>query len=184
MNMLQHRYDRIERQITRWMALYGLTCLRISLGVVFFWFGFLKFFPDMSPAQDLAARTIEVLTFGVVKPELSLPVLAVWECLIGLGFLTGKFMRLTLVLLFAQMMGTLSPLLLFPVETFVGVPFMPTMEGQYIIKNIVFISAGIVLGATIRGGRLVDDPRKVLRTQEIRLQTDARFKTGELPRSI
>lgn len=184
MQSIQQKYDHIEHQITRWMALYGLTCLRISLGIVFFWFGVLKFFPDMSPAQDLAARTIEVLTFGIVKPSLSLPILASWECLIGLGFLTGKFMRLTLLLLFMQMLGTLSPLLLFPVETFAGAPYMPTMEGQYIIKNIVFISAGIVLGATIRGGRLVDDPRKVLRTQEMKRRTSGRGETQELPRSI
>ena len=71
-------------------------------------FGVLKFFPDLSPAQDLATRTIEVLTFGLVKPSLSLPVLALWECVIGLGLITGRFMRVILLLLFVQMAGRRS----------------------------------------------------------------------------
>jgi uncharacterized membrane protein YphA (DoxX/SURF4 family) len=137
------------------MAQYGVTLLRISLGIVFFWFGVLKFFPGLSPAQDLAARTMERLSFGLVQPSVAVPVLAVWECLIGLGLLTGFFMRATLLLLGLQMIGTLTPLVLFPAEVFVKIPYAPTLEGQYIIKNAVLISAGIVLGATVRGGRMV-----------------------------
>jgi uncharacterized membrane protein YphA (DoxX/SURF4 family) len=140
------------------MARYGITALRVSLGVVFFWFGFLKFFPGLSPAQDLATRTIEMLTFGLIGPEASIYILAVWECLIGLGLITGKFMRLTLLLLFLQMLGTITPIFLFPNEVFTRIPFAPTLEGQYIIKNMVLISAGLVIGATVRGGGLVADP--------------------------
>src|SRR6185503_10612144 len=57
--------ERLDVRLTRWMAHNGLTLLRISLGLVFFWFGFLKFFPGMSPADDLAARTIETISGGV-----------------------------------------------------------------------------------------------------------------------
>lgn len=137
------------------MARYGVTLLRVSLGVVFFWFGVLKFFPGLSPAQDLAARTIERLSFGMVGPSISVPFLAAWECLIGLGLITGLFMRATLLLLGLQMLGTLTPLVFFPSEVFMRVPYAPTLEGQYIIKNAVLISAGIVIGATVRGGKLV-----------------------------
>jgi uncharacterized membrane protein YphA (DoxX/SURF4 family) len=151
-------FERIDTAITRWMARYGVVLLRISLGIVFFWFGVLKFFPSLSPAQDLATRTIEVLTFGIVKPELSLPLLAAWECLIGLGLITGRFMRATLLLLFVQMAGTITPIFLFPAEAFTQFPYAPTMEGQYIIKNLVLISAGLVIGATVRGGQLIADP--------------------------
>jgi uncharacterized membrane protein YphA (DoxX/SURF4 family) len=149
------RVDRLDRTITQWMARYGVLLLRISVGIVFFWFGILKFFPDLSPAQDLAGRTIEVLTFGIVPPMISLPVLAAWEVLIGLGLISGKFMRATLFLLGLQMLGTLTPMLLFPAETWQVFPISPTLEGQYIIKNLVLISAGIVIGATVRGGKLV-----------------------------
>jgi uncharacterized membrane protein YphA (DoxX/SURF4 family) len=158
MTGLYNRYVSIDAQITQWMAHNGLLLLRVSLGIVFFWFGVLKFFPALSPAESLATRTIEVLSFGLIGPSIALPLLAVWECIIGLGLLVGRYMRLLLLLLFAQMMGTLTPLAIFPWETFYAFPYAPTLDGQYIIKNIVLISAGFVLGATVRGGRLVAEP--------------------------
>jgi uncharacterized membrane protein YphA (DoxX/SURF4 family) len=158
MTSTPEHFNVIDTRITRWMARHGVPLLRISLGVVFLWFGGLKFFPGLSPAQDLAARTIQVLSFGIVHPAVSIPVLAAWECLIGVGLLSGRFLRATLFLLAAQMLGTLTPLVLFPSEVFTRVPYAPTLEGQYIIKNAVLISAAIVLGATVRGGGLVADP--------------------------
>jgi uncharacterized membrane protein YphA (DoxX/SURF4 family) len=152
------QFTRIDTRITLWMARNGITLLRISLGLVFLWFGVLKFFPGLSPAQDLASRTIETLTFGIVTPNLSLPVLALWETLIGLGLITGRFMRATIALLLLQMLGTITPLFLFPAEAFVQFPIAPTLEGQYIIKNMVLVSAALVIGATVRGGAVVADP--------------------------
>ena len=157
MTDIANRFDILDARITRWMARHGLPLLRISLGIVFLWFGALKFFPGLSPAQDLAARTIEALSFGTVHANVSVPLLAAWECLIGFGLLFGIFMRATLLLLAVQMAGTLMPLVLFPGEVFTRIPYAPTLEGQYIIKNAVLISAAIVLGATVRGGRLVSE---------------------------
>jgi len=159
MDDLIKRYDVVDARITRWMARHGLGLLRISLGVVFLWFGALKFFPGLSPASDLAARTISVLSFGTVSAGVSVPFLAAWECVIGIGLIVGIFMRATLFLLALQMAGTLTPLLLFPAEVFTRVPYAPTLEGQYIIKNAVLISAAIVLGATVRGGGLTSEQR-------------------------
>ncbi len=132
-------------------ARFSLVLLRVCLGIVFLWFGVLKFFPEVSPAQDLATRTIETLTLGVVTPSLSLPILALWECLIGLGLITNRYLRVTLLLLFVQMLGTFTPMILFPQETWVQFPTVPTMEGQYILKNIVLVSAGLVIGAMSQG---------------------------------
>lgn len=142
------------------MARYGPRLLRISLGIVFLWFGALKFFSGLSPAQDLAGRTIDVLSFGIVKPNISLPLLAAWECIIGLGLITGLWMRATILLLMVQMLGTLTPIVLFPNEVFVKPPYAPTLEGQYIIKNLVLMSAAIVLGALVRGGAVDPEPRR------------------------
>jgi uncharacterized membrane protein YkgB len=147
-----------DRAITRSMARYGLALLRLSLGIVFLWFGVLKFFPDVSPAQELATRTIGVLSGGRIPAAVSLPILAAWECVIGLGLLVGRGLRGILLLLYVQMLGTLTPIVLFPHEVFMRIPFAPTLEGQYIIKNVVLISAGIVVGATVRGGRIVSEP--------------------------
>ena len=149
------------------MAHNGLTLLRISLGAIFLWFGFLKFFPGMSPADDLAARTIERLSGGLVGRDVAVPVLATWESLIGLGLLFGVFLRAILLLLGLQLIGTLTPLVLFPAEVFIHVPYAPTLEGQYIIKNAVLISAAIVLGATVRGGGLVAQPEVLEAAKQI-----------------
>ena len=158
MNRLGDQFNDLDVRITQWMARYGILLLRISLGVVFLWFGVLKFFPDLSPAETLATRTIEKLTFGVLAPQVSIIILAIWESLIGLGLIFGVFMRATLLLLFVQMVGTTTPVLLFPQEVFTVFPYALTLEGQYIVKNLVLISAAIVIGATVRGGALVADP--------------------------
>ena len=146
--------DRLDFRITSTLAQYAVPTLRIALGIVFLWFGVLKFFPNLSPAETLAARTIEVITLGIVKPAVSLPVLAAWESLIGLGLILGRWLRGILLLLVVQMAGTFTPLLLFPGETFTVFPFVPTLEGQYIIKNLVLIGAAMAVGATVRGGGL------------------------------
>ncbi|MBL1150070.1 MAG: hypothetical protein AKCLJLPJ_00409 [Fimbriimonadales bacterium] len=155
MNALAKRLQGLDAALTEWMAAKGVFLLRVSLGVVFLWFGALKFFPDMSPAQDLATRTIGVLTFGAIPPDVSIVVLAAWECLIGLGLIFGAFLRVTLLLLWVQMLGTVTPIFLFPGEVFHRIPYAPTLEGQYIIKNVVLVCAGLVIGATVRGGGLV-----------------------------
>jgi uncharacterized membrane protein YphA (DoxX/SURF4 family) len=140
------------------MARSGITLLRVSLGVVFLWFGLLKFFDGLSPAEGLAGTTIETISGGAIGPAISLPILAIWESLIGLGLLAGRFLRLTLLLLFALMPGTVLPLFIFPDLTFVRFPFALSLEGQYIVKNLVLVSAAIVIGATVRGGRLRPEP--------------------------
>jgi uncharacterized membrane protein YphA (DoxX/SURF4 family) len=154
-NYLHALFDHMDVGITRWLSRYSIVVLRIGLGVTFLWFGMLKFFPNLSPAQDLAARTIDTLTFGLVPAGLSVALLATLECAIGLGLITGKFMRLILLLLALQMVGAASPLVFFPSEVFNYTPYAPTLEGQYILKNIVLIGAALVLGSTVRGGHIV-----------------------------
>ena len=150
--------ERLDVRITSTLARIAVPTLRIALGVVFLWFGVLKFFPNLSPAETLVGRTIEQLTFGVIRPDVSLPVLAAWESVIGIGLILGRGLRGILFLLAVQMLGTFTPLLLFPQETFSTFPIAPTLEGQYIIKNIVLIGAAMVVGATVRGGGLSPEP--------------------------
>ena len=161
MTFLRNLFDRIDKFLTSWMARYGILFLRLSLGIVFLWFGALKFFPGLSPAEDLAARTIARLTFGAITPQTAVLLLAAWESSIGIGLLFGLYLRATLFLLWLQMLGTITPLFFFPHEVFAVFPYAPTLEGQYIVKNIVLISAGLVIGATVRGGRVVADPNKI-----------------------
>lgn len=147
---------RLDERIVRWTATHALTVLRLALGIIFLWYGALKFFPGYSPAEALAGRTIHDLTFGVIAPEVALRVLAAWETLIGLGLLVGRWLRITLLLLALQLPGTFLPLLLYPDEIWYRAPFSLTIEGQYIAKNVVLLGAALVLAATVRGGHLVD----------------------------
>ena len=138
-------FDHLDVRISNWMAHTGITVLRIGLGIVFFWFGLLKFFPGLSPAEGLVRNTVYF-----IDPNLFLPILAAWEVLIGLGLITNKFMRLTLLLLFLQMPGTAMPLIILPDVVWTTFPYGLTLEGQYIVKNLVLIGAGLVLGGRIR----------------------------------
>lgn len=150
----------IDTIITRLMAKTGIKLLRWSIGIIFIWFGGLKFFPGMSPAQDLATSTINLLTFDLIPLQVSLILLATLEVTIGLLLVVGKWMRFTIFLLLFQMAGTMSPIFLFPDLVFNQFPFVLTMEGQYIFKNFVVISAAIVIGATVRGGQLSAEPNR------------------------
>jgi uncharacterized membrane protein YkgB len=149
-------FDTVDVAITRWMAARGITILRIALGVVFVWFGALKFVPGLSPAEDLVRATVPFL-----PGEWFLPFLGLWEVAIGLGFLTGRALRVTILLLFLQMPGTLAPLVLLPARVFTVMPVGLTLEGQYIVKNLVLIAAALVIGATVRGARLREEQPSV-----------------------
>ena len=155
---LAQRFDVIDRNVTHWMADHGVTLLRWSIGAIFVWFGALKLAPGLSPADQIATNTTMVLTLDLLSEDVARLSLAVLELTIGIGLLTGRFLRLTLLLLFAQMTGTLTPLIIFPEQIWTDFPFVLTLEGQYIMKNAVLISAGLVIGSTVRGGRLASEP--------------------------
>jgi uncharacterized membrane protein YkgB len=152
------QFDRIDYKITHWMAQYSLIFLRVGLGAIFVWFGALKLFPDLSPAESLVRNTIYFF-----NPDFFLPILAIWEVLIGIGFLSGlftnKFQRATILLLFLQMFGAALPLVLLPEVVWDKFPFVLTLEGQYIIKNLAIIGSALVLGATVRGGWIDPEPK-------------------------
>jgi uncharacterized membrane protein YphA (DoxX/SURF4 family) len=152
MRFSNKKLQKIDIAVTTWMASAGLPLLRLSIGIIFLWFGALKFFEGLSPAEDIATRTIETITFGLIPEKIIVIGLATWEVLIGIGLIFRIFLRETLLLLYLQMVGTFMPVFLFPQEVFMVFPYSLTLEGQYIIKNLVVLSAGIVLGATVRGG--------------------------------
>jgi len=155
---LTERFDSLDTKVTHWMAVHGVTLLRWSIGAIFVWFGALKLVPGLSPADQIATDTTMALTFGLISEDFARIGLAVLELTIGVGLLTGRYLRLTLLMLFAQMAGTLTPLFIFPEQIWTTFPFVMTLEGQYIMKNAVLISAGFVIGATVRGGRLIENP--------------------------
>ena len=146
-SILIKKFELLDHQIINFMSGYGIIILRIGLGIIFLWFGMLKFFPGLSPAEELVRNTVYF-----IDPDFFIPVLALWESLIGIGLISGKFMRTTLLLLFLQMPGTALPLIVLPDQVWTSFPFGLTLEGQYIVKNLVLIGAGLVLGGTVKSG--------------------------------
>jgi uncharacterized membrane protein YphA (DoxX/SURF4 family) len=153
--VVQGRIPALVDGLARVLTAHSVTALRISLGLVFLGFGVLKFFPGVSPAQELVERTIDALTFGLVGPEAALLMTAIMETVIGLTLLTGKFLRSGLVLLAGAFVGIMSPLVLFYDELFPAGG--PTIEAQYVLKDIVLVAAAAVIGATALGARLRRD---------------------------
>jgi uncharacterized membrane protein YkgB len=138
--------------IAHWMSRWGVPALRVSLGLVFIWFGALKPL-GVSPAQGLVERTVYWLPADVF-----VPILGLWEVAIGVCLIVPTLIRVGILLMFLQMPGTALPLVLLPEVCFQQVPHALTLEGQYIIKNLVLISAGLVIGGGVRReGRRTSD---------------------------
>src|SRR5919204_2442774 len=89
--------DRLDEKVVRFMSSYAILIIRISLGIVFFWFGLLKVM-GASPVYDLASHIVYWL-----PPQLFVPLLGIWEMAIGIGLLMGKALRVVLSLLFLQL---------------------------------------------------------------------------------
>jgi uncharacterized membrane protein YkgB len=141
------KFERIDGVVAGFMERYGITLLRVSLAMVFIWFGMLKVV-GKSPVAELVASTVYFLPARVF-----VPILGVWETLIGVGLLLRVALRFTLFLLFAQMAGTFLVLIVHPDRAFSGNPLLLTTDGEFVIKNLVLISAGLVIGGTVRRHR-------------------------------
>ncbi|MBT8292552.1 MAG: doxx family protein [Eudoraea sp.] len=127
--------------------------ISVSIGFVYLWFGMLKFFAGVSPAEDIAKATIEQLTFGILTPEISIILLAVWETLIGLFLIGHLFVKFALKLALIHMILTFLPFLFFPDLVFSQAPFGLTLLGQYIIKNVIILGVLVVLLKESNQGR-------------------------------
>ncbi|MFM2019507.1 MAG: hypothetical protein RL718_88 [Actinomycetota bacterium] len=145
MERLQNLLARYDESVIRFMDRIGITFLRFAIGVVFIWFGALKTVGELSPAYDLVAATVYWLT-----PEIIVPLLGLWEIAIGLAFLFTPLTRIAILLLALQMPGTFLPLVLLPEVCFTVFPVGLTLEGQYIVKNLVIIGSALVIGSRVQ----------------------------------
>lgn len=138
-----HFIKKIDVRLINLLNRLSMQALRVSLGIIFIWFGALKVFAE-SPANDLITKTIYWF-----NPDIFIPVLGIWEMAIGVCLLIPTLTRVGLFLLALQMPGTFLPLILLPEVCFTTFPFDLTLEGQYIIKNLVLIGAAMAVGAKL-----------------------------------
>lgn len=143
------RLEALDRRIVEFMRRWGILALRLSLGVIFIWFGILKPL-GLSAAAPLVLATVDWMP--LLDPSQWLHLIGWWEVAIGVTFLFHQTLRIAIALLALQMVGTFMPLVLLPDVTFQAghLPYAPTVEGQYIIKNLLIISAALVVGGTVR----------------------------------
>jgi uncharacterized membrane protein YkgB len=150
-----------EAAVHRWLMRYSIIALRISMGAVYLGFGILKYFPGVSPAESLALATAHLLSFGLVPAIMPngvvLVLLATLECTIGLLLIMGRWLRVAIYLLGGQLVGILSPAVLLAGREFAGPHHMPTLEGQYVLKDVILVAVAMVIATTVRGSALTDD---------------------------
>lgn len=146
--------------IHRWLMRYSISALRISMGALALGFGILKYFPGMSPAQDLVLATTHLLSFGlvpaVVPSGLAMALVATLECTIGVLLISGRCLGVAMYLMTLWLTGIISPAVLLPGRLFAGPYHMPTLEGQYVLKDVVLVAAAMVIATTVRGAALTD----------------------------
>ena len=141
---VRKKAERLDERLRPLLTRIGVPLLRISLGVVFLWFGLLKIF-DVSPVSGLVANTIYWF-----DPDVVVPALGAFEVFVGACLVAGRLMRIALPLLVLQMAGTFMVLVLLPEVAFRdGNPLLLTVEGEFVVKNLVLLSAALVIGSRL-----------------------------------
>lgn len=146
---MKRSLDRIDRVIAAFMRRWGTNAIRFSFAVIFIWFGLLKPL-GLSTAAPLVRSTVQWMPF--FSPDTWVSIIGWWEVAIGVTFMFHRTLRIAIALLALQMAGTFLPLFIARHITFQpgGFPYAPTLEGQYIIKNLMIISGAMVVGGTVR----------------------------------
>ncbi|GGT08838.1 hypothetical protein GCM10010156_77220 [Planobispora rosea] len=149
--------------LASWLTRHSIDVLRVSLGLVFVAFGTLKFFPGVSPAEELSVATLEALSLGTVSGYPAQLVIACMEVFIGLTLVTGKLLKTGLTVMAGALAGFFAPYVLFFTDLFPGAP---TLEAQYIFKDIVLAAAAMVIAARALGASLVPAHESVERVHD------------------
>lgn len=141
------RWDRIDAQVARWLDRLGHPMHRVTLALVFLWFGTLKLYGHPT------ATTILAHTVFIGPPEVTVRILGAWEALIGLCLLIPALVRVALPLLLLRLVGTAAALVLSADVCFAHSPLVPTPEGQYLVKDLMLFGAAAVIGGSVRHAR-------------------------------
>jgi putative oxidoreductase len=141
--------ERVTAIAHPWLTRHSITLLRVSVGVIALGFGLLKYFPGVSPAENLVETTTHLLTFGLVPDKVAMMGVATLECAIGLSLIIGRGLRVTIYLLVLWILGILSPVVLLSERLFSGPNHAPTLEGQYVLKDVILFTASLVIATTL-----------------------------------
>jgi putative oxidoreductase len=158
-----HWLQKTDERLIGFTRRYSLPALRIALGIIFIWFGFLKL-TGTSPVESLVANTIYWM-----PPSVAIRTLGIVEVIVGAGLIVGWAMRLTLLIFFLQMASTFLVFLIVPDRAFqMRNPLLLTQEGEFVLKNLILIAAGLVIASAMPiakrkeplGQMLTEKPRR------------------------
>ncbi len=136
-------YYQLEYAAGLWLREWGITALRVALGVVFLWFGALKI-AGVSPVAGMVHTA-----FPFMPEPYFFVALGIVEMLIGIGLITRIALRATLIVFLIQMAGTMTAPLLAPSLFFVrGNLLLLTADGEFVVKNLVLIASGLVIASS------------------------------------
>ncbi len=147
-NTLSNKLTKVEEAFGAWASAHGLAILRVALGIVFVWFGLLKFCPGLCDVEWPTAKTMQLLTFGLIPAKICLRILAAVESGIGVGLIAGRWMRVVTLCLMLYLFGTFLLLILFRGELWKHFPYAPTLVGEYMLKSLVLVAAAILACAS------------------------------------
>ena len=142
---LEHdKVEAFDRRMADWMERWGHRIHRLALALVFLWFGALKV-AGRESATSLIAHTV-----FFASPEVLVPILGLWEIAIGICLVVMPLLRVGLFLLALRLPGTLLALFVRADVCFVELPWVPSLEGQYLVKDFLLFGAALVIGGTVR----------------------------------
>ena len=141
---ISNSFDIVDHKLTLFVNKHGLNILRLSLAVVFVWFGLLKILNE-SPVTPLAANLIPG-----IPTESFVFALGIMEIGIGVALILKTLLRVVIAVLVVHLVSTFSLLIIFE-ETMINDnnPFLLTLEGEFIIKNLVLIAGALTIASTI-----------------------------------
>ena len=150
---MDHKLEKTDDKIIHFVRRHHESYSRVSLFVIFFWFGILKVL-GLSPASPLVRALYERMFSTAQGIDEFLIGFGLFEVLIGILFLVRKQERIVLPMLGVHMATTVLPLIVLPALAWTG-PFVPTLEGQYIIKNLALIAVATTIAANLHSLRKV-----------------------------
>ncbi|MBK8022449.1 MAG: DoxX family membrane protein [Chloroflexi bacterium] len=158
---------RLYHRLTDYASHTGLVHLRIAFGILFLWLGILKVFPGVSPAEPLMRASMPAFLPAFLPIDAFIRFAAVWEVIVGIGFLTNRFPRLTLFMTFCTMAITLSIFWMAPGMIWKSFPFLLSFEGTYVVKDLVIAASAVVLIAALRRRRIASDLQATIEVRRL-----------------
>jgi uncharacterized membrane protein YkgB len=136
---------KFDERVLTFLWKYSDEIGRATLAIIFIWFGWLKVVA-LSPAAGLLGILLDSTFLSIIPYDIFLVTFGLVEVAIGVLFLIPKMERIAILFLLIHMVTTILPLFMLP-EVAWQSPLIPTLEGQYMLKNVALIALALGIGS-------------------------------------